>query len=478
VATIFISYAHLDNKGGWVTGLHQALGIRLGELLGEQPVIWRDPRLDVGDVVQEALDQRLADADILLTVISPSYLNSCWCRKELEEFCNSAQQKGGVTVGNKSRIVKVVKLPVNREDLAHYLQSTLDGEFYRVEPETDLPVTVDPTISPTDFDRALNRFCAGIKNLIEHLKICRPDSKRNKTVYLAADSSDRGADRKNIKSELKQHGYSVLPTAELKGTASEIEKEGREQLRGAKLSVHLIGSFYGLIPAGGRGRSLERLQHDLAMERNADPDFKRLVWMPGELAVDEGETQQQEFIRYLREDHAVQGGAELLFGKLEDVKTRIHELLEREPAQAKDGRDKASVYLVYDRTDYDDVKPLEDFLYDQEIEVMPPPIGGDAAQVMQLHQESLTFCDALLVYYNRVGDIWAQQKRLEMLKLQGLVRPKPILARAFYISGEKTPQKERFRSAEVLVIKNYNGFLPDSLTPFLNLLRQAKGGQR
>ena len=50
-ADAFISYAHLDNVAlveghkGWVANLHRALEVRVGQLLGKSPHIWRDPKL-------------------------------------------------------------------------------------------------------------------------------------------------------------------------------------------------------------------------------------------------------------------------------------------------------------------------------------------------------------------------------------------------------------------------------------------------
>jgi hypothetical protein len=47
----FISYSHIDNIGlidgskGWITNLHRALEIRIAQLLGEKPNLWRDPNI-------------------------------------------------------------------------------------------------------------------------------------------------------------------------------------------------------------------------------------------------------------------------------------------------------------------------------------------------------------------------------------------------------------------------------------------------
>ena len=86
----------------------------------------------------------------------------------------------------------------------------------------------------------------------------------------------------------------------------------------------------------------------------------------------------------------------------------------------------------------------------------------------------MLLCDALLIYYNQAPDPWAQIKRQELIKLPGLGRAKPILAKAFYISGDMTPQKERFRSYEALVIKHFGDFMPELLAPFLTQIQHAK----
>ena len=61
----FISYAHLDNvelvegRKGWVANFHRALEVRVGQLLGKKPQIWRDPKLSGNDLFEETLIDRL-----------------------------------------------------------------------------------------------------------------------------------------------------------------------------------------------------------------------------------------------------------------------------------------------------------------------------------------------------------------------------------------------------------------------------------
>jgi hypothetical protein len=79
---IFISYAHIDNKPltegqkGWISHFHEALDIRLAQLLGAETKIWRDPELRGNDFLADKLIGHLPKIAILVSVISPRYINS------------------------------------------------------------------------------------------------------------------------------------------------------------------------------------------------------------------------------------------------------------------------------------------------------------------------------------------------------------------------------------------------------------------
>src|ERR1700761_4052872 len=117
-ADAFISYAHVDNaeliegRRGWVANLHRALEVRVGQLLGKPPQIWRDPKLQGNDFLEEKLFGQLGRVAALVVVVSPRYIKSEWTRKELVEFWKAAQGQGGVSFQEKARIFKVLKTPV------------------------------------------------------------------------------------------------------------------------------------------------------------------------------------------------------------------------------------------------------------------------------------------------------------------------------------------------------------------------------
>src|SRR5215813_7753311 len=114
----FVSYSHIDNVvfeaggDGWVSELHRALERRLAQLLGQKARIWRDLKLDGNDVFGDLLLQRLTSVATLVSVVTPAYVKSEWCRKELTAFCQAAEHNGGLRLGNKCRVLKVLKTPV------------------------------------------------------------------------------------------------------------------------------------------------------------------------------------------------------------------------------------------------------------------------------------------------------------------------------------------------------------------------------
>ena len=143
---IFISYTHIDNKPlsdhqkGWIAKLHEDLETRLAMILGEEPRMWRDPRLQGNEVFDESIVRQLNKVALLVSVLSPRYVKSEWCTRELREFLRAAEQTGGVRIGDKVRLFKVVMIPVPPEDHPPELQPLLGYKFFETDPETGHPI--------------------------------------------------------------------------------------------------------------------------------------------------------------------------------------------------------------------------------------------------------------------------------------------------------------------------------------------------
>ena len=77
---IFISYAHLDNQAlmeetkGWISAFDNALSRRLGQLLGRDPDIWRDRKLQGNDIFGDEIVAQFPTLKVLVSIISPRYV--------------------------------------------------------------------------------------------------------------------------------------------------------------------------------------------------------------------------------------------------------------------------------------------------------------------------------------------------------------------------------------------------------------------
>ena len=506
---IFVSYAHVDNKPfdnpqGWVDSFVKRLSLRLEQLIGKEPAVWRDTRLQGNEYFAGSIGDGISSTLLLLSIISPRYVNSDWCRGELKEFCRRAVQTGDASAGNLSRVFKVVKTHVDEADMPEELQGLLGYHFYDFD-ERGRPREFRPDDPPNKDQRYWDRLEDLALDIVKALKsfggasarrgaaraeVAEPDADAlplEKKVYLAETTADVSPERDRIRRELQQRGYYVLPDRELSRSAAEFERQVKEHLSRCALSVQLVGSTYGLIPEGEEERSIIRIQEELAARRGTeDNSFSRLIWMPPGL-----EPQGNRHRAFVEALHTSLGaGAELLQTSVEDLKMRVVEkLTQRADAAARQQQQQSTgngdpdgpraVYLICDNRDVGDVMPIEDYLFNQGFEVINSAVVSESDDAAQAHRESLLYCDAALIYYGSANQMWLRSKLWDLQKAKGWGRTSPLAAKAVYVSGPQTTDKQRFRTHEVpLVIQNFEGFSPDSLEPFVEAVRSTEGGER
>jgi Domain of unknown function (DUF4062) len=486
----FISYSHIDNVGlmdgskGWITNLHRALEIRVAQLLGEKPEIWRDPKLAGNDVFENTLVEQLQRVAVLITIVSPRYVKSEWTRRELVEFWKAAQAQGGVSFHDKARIFKVLKTPIPREMDPPELQPLLGYEFFHVDAESGRVHELDEafgTQAQRDFWMKLDDLAHDVTALLEMLKVesfptqLAVQSTRKEAIFLAETTDDLKDQRESIRRDLQQHGYTVLPARGLPLVASDMKASLEQDLAHCRMSVHPIGKNYGWIPEGSSVSLLE-IQNELAIERGKQGGFVRLLWIPAGLQVED--ERQAKVINQFRMDPRMQVGADLLETIFEDLRTVIHNRLQETPqtAQPKSSMDAAGgscrqIYLIYDQRDAASVSSYADALFDQGFDVLHPTFEGDEADVRQCHEESLRVCDGVLIFFGSANEGWVRRKLREVQKSVGYGRTGPLPTVAISCVGAKTAEKERFRTHEAPVMFQMDCFSPDMLQSFVSRIK-------
>jgi hypothetical protein len=334
---IFISYAHADNlpltedQKGWIEYFHKYLETKVRVLLGEPLSIWRDKKLHGNDYFGEELLNQLSKNAVLVSILSPTYLKSEWCLKELREFFNAAQRATGIRIKNRSRIFKAVKSYVPHAMHPEQLKGLLGYEFYETDPTTGRP-------REFVFDRNDSRYqqlrlkmddmAWEIRDLLEILR--SPQSGLNEsaepgqTIYLAETTSDLVSHRDIISRELRRRGRSVLPDTPLPLNAENLRSEVNTYVGRSTISIHLVGGIYGVIPEG-ETRSITELQNEVAERISRERQLLRIIWIPAEIRLQD--QRQTQFISYLERESANQENVELLKTTLEHLKTFIKDKL-------------------------------------------------------------------------------------------------------------------------------------------------------
>ncbi len=213
---LFISYAHIDNlplspeQQGWITRFHASLEALLSMRMGDKAQIWRDEKLQGNDVFTDEIVDQFMHTAVLVSVLTPRYLKSTWCNKEVSEFCKSAEQNGGIVVENKARIFKVLKTPVDTEEpLPPVMKDLLGYDFFTFEDET--PLELDPAFGEKfaqDFNRKVGKLAWDISQLLKKLETDTGETsldeqtKTKGTIYLAECSYDLKECREILEGDL------------------------------------------------------------------------------------------------------------------------------------------------------------------------------------------------------------------------------------------------------------------------------------
>lgn len=362
---VFISYAHLDNElelpqesVGWVTSFYQSLKFHLGVQLGRAPEIWMDDKkMHGGDFIDGNVFKNLHESSTLVCIISPSYINSRWCPRELQSY---RQTVGYRLNEQKSRVFFVVKNPGLQPPADEIFNdwNLFRNNFY--EERSGIPRTLSPKSDP--FKDNVVTLAYQINEVISLLETEEAATSTRKTIYLSETTRDLREQYERIRKDLNRT-YNVLPKdfANLPGDADGYQREIREQLKKCELAVHLVGNNYG-DSLKGSDLSFVQLQTKAAVAHSKEnPDFSTLIWIP------EGVEPKKEFL-----DDLVASASKKVDifrdPSEEKLKTRIQDILEgklNKDSEPPVPPGRKYVYVYCEKQDAEAVRDLEDILFDE-----------------------------------------------------------------------------------------------------------------
>jgi hypothetical protein len=470
---VLILFADRDNEAanksqaGWVGHFKKFLELMLMQVLGEKPKVLLKSEFD------SMASPKLDNAAVVVNILSEDFIKSGQCLDNLETFFKAIEASGK----NRNRVFKVFKTPLSIAEQPPRLRELIGYEMYQLDSDSgEVREYTDyfSTEAERQYWMKMVDLAYDIFDTLLQLRDGASKEVKNiykrKTIYLAETGHDLSVQRNIIKRELQRHGYLVLPNQTLPGSATELEKMVRRDVEDASLSIHLIGSAYGEIPEGA-DRSIVDLQNRFAAEKShqvGKEQFSRLIWISPALV--NASERQKAFIDNLKRDVDAQEGAEILQTPLEDFKNIVREeLLDTHEKKALDDTGGKSVYLVHDRIDHQDVKPIIEAIEKNGYKVLIPEFEGELLDLRQKHIDNLRNFDAAIIYKGKVNEQWVRMKILDLLKAPGFGRKKPIKGKALFTAPGSRVNLDAFKNQNLRVVESD---LRDSAQSIKSLLEE------
>jgi hypothetical protein len=283
---VFISYARADDLQppfdrttlGWVTFFCENLRFELTNVGVHQADLWVDRyKIEPAEKFTTKIAEALANARLLLPILSPNWIQREWCQKEVVSFIELHDNRD-------DDIVLVKKLDAPDSDVPEPLRNREGYKFFVEEPTGTVREFYWRGLQDeTAYFNQVRRVAQWIaERFITESKREKPTvPRKGRAVYLAAPADEMRDAWRRLANDLEGAGYDVLPVdGRLPDTAAKAEEAIRAALAHAALIVHFLGQIEGVTLAGG-SETLARLQLRIVREqKSADPSVPRVLWAP------------------------------------------------------------------------------------------------------------------------------------------------------------------------------------------------------
>lgn len=415
---LFISYAHQnDRPWGWVSEFIKTLK---EELAGKSRdfTIWWDPALRSGENFDVAIAEAISESAVFLSILSPAYGDSTYCRREVEEFRQQRHPSFGLLVGSMSRMQAIViDRDFSKDRWAPELRSTSPQLFFddtsSLFSRPTALATSDPWVQ--GLWRVRDSVWAVLQTMrdqkergavIERSYGSRTSGPaRTPVVYIAEVTDDLYRRRQNLCSSIGEN-----PTFETR-LWSEPAPPSTSGLN--TLSVHLFGKYPGR--SYGEGEiPLPQLQLEAVLK--SKPARRPLVWIARDLDLNDTETpEHRQFLESLLASNEV----EVLRTDFEDLKEELGKRMRPTqappPRSARQSRDSPIIHIWHAMDDPATLRDLKQFLNDNDCGISV--FQYDPLQREKL-QSRLAVCDGLVVPYTPETRTWAEDVMTEAFRLR------------------------------------------------------------
>jgi hypothetical protein len=430
---IFISYAHVDDEPlpgagqGWVTTFTTCVKTKLAQKLGRNDAysLWMDYELRGGQPITPHILGRVRRSAMLLVVLSPGYVASDWCRRELETFA------GFISEGQERRVFVVELDPLNEAERPPHLADLKRSRFWTANRISGTPRPLGNPVLDAEYYSAVDDLIREIVTELKGLKSAEPRSAAatpltsNGTVFLAEVTDDLEEQRNNVKRYLDQAGIAVLPKTGCSLHPDAFRQAVTEGLGEADLFVQLLSALPGKRPPDlSEGYAKCQMQLALSLGKPV------LQWRSPALDMSAVQDAAQ---RLLLDAATVRAEG------IEDFKREIRRRLdERQKEPLCQAPTDAFVFVDMDSTtDRPLAEQLCDILGQYNAGYMLPTEDQDPRKFRKDLREKLLSCNALILIYGATTRSWVDGHLKELQKMLSL---RPPLRGLAIVEGPPDPK--------------------------------------
>lgn len=423
---IFISYAHLDNitafhqDRGWIEQFFEDLRVSLAQRIGKLDAIkiwWDNKKLDGSILFDQSIESGIQHSAILLCLLSPGYMASEYCRKELDLFHKKAQQEpAGLKVGDRSRIINVLLYNIPYKEWPDEFSGTTGFPFYQADSEEDWGNPMD--IDVPAFRKGIHDLREALVNVIKQMNEViapspPPPPSPQFTIYFGDVADSLRTVRKRTVTELEKEGYHIICDVPPPFEKEDHEKAVADKMAQTALHVHLLDQF--------PGREIEEEESIWYPQKQVEigllSDKPQLIWMPAGTDIEIVEEESYKtFLQELESGQRSPKKIEFIRGSKSELSQQIMALVEQlkkeQEQETTEAVHAAHPAVLLDTHLSDQLYALEvgKSLLENGIQPYINPVEDDPRQNANTWDDRISRVNKLVFFYGKVTWEWVRSR--------------------------------------------------------------------
>lgn len=245
-------------------------------------------------------------------------------------------------------------------------------------------------------------------------------SSKKGRIFLAQTDNAQSTDRDNLRRDLVEMGYEVIPNRLFSLDFKECTEQITQQINGCGLIIHLIPLVYSKY-FSDKQISLVEYQCNLSSQyAGKQRDVKRIIWIPSDFEITDEEN--QIFVEKIQRDQDQTQNTLVLKVTLEDLKKIYRRLLSGEDLHSVENN-LPDVYVVADN---DDEKVGEKIIKSSNTPDMAIKMNFRGITYNQ-HLKYLANSQVVVINYTSDNEQWLTMKVNDIYKSKGMNASKPFI---------------------------------------------------